>query len=115
MLPEMRKACIAYLGMGGEFTNGPVSLLSGLRPYPGYLMFHFFAVALFGVCRVLLPFPTPRKIINAYRLLSAASNIVVPLVRYELHYFISFAILTFFILGVRKCFPFCQYCADYCF
>lgn len=83
MLPEMRKACIAYLNLGGEFTKGPVSLLAGIRPYPMYLMAHFFAVALFGVCRVLFPFPTPRRIINSYRLLSAASNIVVPLVRSE--------------------------------
>lgn len=83
ILPKMRDACIAYLNLGWEFTNGPVCLLAGLKPYPTFLMMHFFAVAIFGVARTLLPFPTPRKIWHSYRLLSAASNIVVPLVKKE--------------------------------
>jgi len=83
MLPEMRRACVAYLNLGGIFTSGPISLLAGINSRPASLMMHFFAVALFAVFRVLRPFPTPRKIIDSYRLLSAASNIVVPLVRSE--------------------------------
>lgn len=83
LLPHMREACMAYFKMGGICVSGPVALLSGLNPHPLSLMFHFFSVALFGVMRMLWPFPTPRKILNAYRLLSAASDIVVPLVRGE--------------------------------
>lgn len=83
ILPEMRKACIEYLDLGGPFTAGPVSLLSGLNARPASLMRHFFAVALYAVYSMLRPFPTPRKLINSFRLLSAASNIVVPLVRSE--------------------------------
>eukprot|EP00026_Physarum_polycephalum_P006414 Phypoly_transcript_06456.p1 GENE.Phypoly_transcript_06456~~Phypoly_transcript_06456.p1 ORF type:complete len:471 (+),score=44.15 Phypoly_transcript_06456:79-1491(+) len=83
ILPEMRKACVAYLNAGWIFTSGPVSLLSGLNARPASLMMHFFSVAIFAVLRILWPFPTPRKIRDSYRLLSAASNIVVPLVRAE--------------------------------
>lgn len=83
ILPEMRKACVDYLGLGGFCTNGPVSLLAGVKPHPSYLMLHFFAVAFYGVYRMLWPFPTPRRILNSFRLLSAASNIVVPLVKGE--------------------------------
>ena len=40
--------------------SGPVSLLSGLNPRPRVLVMHFFAVAIFGVGRLLLPRPTLR-------------------------------------------------------
>ncbi|KAI9187166.1 hypothetical protein LWI28_025092 [Acer negundo] len=31
---EMRQACFDYLSLGGDFTNGPIALLSGLNPRP---------------------------------------------------------------------------------
>ena len=55
---EMQKACFDYLRLGGWYSEGPISLLSGLRPSPSTLVMHFFAVAIFGVGRLLLPRPT---------------------------------------------------------
>ena len=57
---EMRQACFDYLRLGGWYSAGPVSLLSGLNPRPSVLVLHFFAVAVFGVGRLLLPRPTLR-------------------------------------------------------
>ncbi len=57
---EMQQACFDYLRLGGWYSAGPISLLSGLRPSPSVLVMHFFAVAIFGVGRLLLPRPTFR-------------------------------------------------------
>ena len=57
----MREACFDYLSLGGNFSNGPVALLSGLNPRPLSLVLHFFAVAVYGVGRLLLPFPSPQR------------------------------------------------------
>ena len=57
---EMRQACFDYLRLGGWYSAGPVSLLSGLNPRPSILVMHFFAVAVFGVGRLLTPRPTLR-------------------------------------------------------
>lgn len=58
---EMRQACFDYLSIGGFFSNGPVALLSGLNPRPLSLVLHFFSVAIYGVGRLLLPFPSPKR------------------------------------------------------
>ena len=57
---EMQSACFDYLCLGGWYSEGPISLLSGLRPSPSVLVMHFFAVAIFGVGRLLLPRPSFR-------------------------------------------------------
>lgn len=59
---EMRHACFDYLSLGGAFSSGPMSLLSGLNPRPLSLVFHFFAVAVYGVGRLLLSFPSPKRL-----------------------------------------------------
>ncbi len=41
---EMRQACFDYLSLGGMYSTGPVSLLSGLNPRPSVLVMHFFMV-----------------------------------------------------------------------
>ncbi|GFY95481.1 FAD/NAD(P)-binding oxidoreductase family protein [Actinidia rufa] len=56
---EMHRACFDYLSLGGIFSNGPISLLSGLNPHPLILLLHFFAVAIYGVGHLCLPFPFP--------------------------------------------------------
>ena len=66
----MRQACFDYLSLGGDFTNGPIALLSGLNPRPLSLVTHFFAVAIFGVGRLLLPFPSPKRMLIGARLIS---------------------------------------------
>ncbi|KAJ6730181.1 SQUALENE MONOOXYGENASE-RELATED [Salix viminalis] len=80
---EMRQACFDYLSLGGVFSEGPVSLLSGLNPRPLSLVAHFFAVAVYGVGRLMLPFPSPKRIWIGARLISGASGIIFPIMRSE--------------------------------
>ncbi|XP_004501491.1 squalene monooxygenase SE1-like [Cicer arietinum] len=80
---EMRQACFDYLSLGGLFSEGPVSLLSGLNPRPLSLVLHFFAVAIYGVGRLLLPFPSPKRLWIGIRLISSASGIILPIIKAE--------------------------------
>nr|AWK97814.1 squalene epoxidase [Tripterygium wilfordii] len=80
---EMREACFDYLSLGGVFAAGPVSLLSGLNPRPLSLVCHFFAVAVFGVGRLLLPFPSPKRIWIGARVITSASGIIFPIIKAE--------------------------------
>ncbi|KAL8027572.1 hypothetical protein ABFS82_14G101100 [Erythranthe guttata] len=80
---EMRRACFDYLSLGGVCSNGPISLLSGLNPSPLSLFLHFFSVAVFGVGRLLLPFPSPQRVWLGARLLSGASGIIFPIIKAE--------------------------------
>nr|GMD88928.1 squalene monooxygenase-like [Ipomoea batatas] len=80
---EMRQACFDYLSLGGVFSNGPVSLLSGLNPRPLSLVCHFFAVAIYGVGRLLLPFPSLKRMWIGARLISIASAIILPIIKAE--------------------------------
>ncbi|PWA96591.1 squalene epoxidase, FAD/NAD(P)-binding domain protein [Artemisia annua] len=80
---EMREACFDYLSLGGIFSNGPVSLLSGLNPRPLSLVVHFFAVAIYGVGRLLLSFPSPKRMWIGARLISSASGIIFPIIKAE--------------------------------
>lgn len=67
---EMREACFDYLSLGGVCSTGPVALLSGLNPRPLSLVLHFFAVAIYGVGRLLIPFPSPKRLWIGARLIS---------------------------------------------
>ncbi|KAI4375924.1 hypothetical protein MLD38_013738 [Melastoma candidum] len=67
---EMRDACFDYLSLGGTCSSGPVSLLSGLNPRPLVLVCHFFAVAIYGVGRLCMPFPSPKRMWIGARLIS---------------------------------------------
>ncbi|XP_041011633.1 squalene monooxygenase SE1-like [Juglans microcarpa x Juglans regia] len=80
---EMRQACFDYLSLGGVFSTGPVSLLSGLNPRPLSLVLHFFAVAVYGVGRLLLPFPSPKRMWIGARLITGASGIIFPIIKAE--------------------------------
>ncbi|XP_068343407.1 squalene epoxidase 3-like [Pyrus communis] len=80
---EMRQACFDYLSLGGACSTGPVALLSGLNPRPLNLVLHFFAVAVYGVGRLLLPFPSPRRVWIGARLLLSASGIIFPIIKAE--------------------------------
>lgn len=80
---EMRQACFDYLSLGGVYSTGPVALLSGLNPRPLSLVCHFFAVAIYGVGRLLFPFPSPKRLWIGARLISAASGIIFPIMKAE--------------------------------
>ena len=66
---EMRSACFDYLSLGGVCSSGPVALLSGLNPRPLSLVLHFFSVAIYGVGRLLLPFPSLQRLWLGIRLI----------------------------------------------
>lgn len=80
---EMRQACFDYLKLGGMYSAGPVSLLSGLNPRPSVLVAHFFMVALFGVGRLLWPRPTLRGLWMGILLIYSACCIIFPIIRDE--------------------------------
>ncbi|KAL8553464.1 hypothetical protein ACS0TY_001960 [Phlomoides rotata] len=80
---EMREACFDYLSLGGVCSNGPVALLSGLDPRPLSLFLQFFAVAIYGVGRLLLPYPSPQKLWLGLRLIHGASGIIFPIIKAE--------------------------------
>ncbi|XP_030523205.1 squalene monooxygenase SE2-like isoform X1 [Rhodamnia argentea] len=80
---EMREACFDYLSLGGLCSSGPVSLLSGLNPRPMHLVCHFFAVAVYGVGRLCLPFPSLKRMWLGARLIKGASGIIFPIIRDE--------------------------------
>jgi squalene monooxygenase len=48
-LAVLQRGCFAYFKLGGECVNGPVGLLSGLIQRPMVLVYHFFAVAFYGI------------------------------------------------------------------
>lgn len=77
---EMRQACFDYLQLGGMYSAGPISLLSGLNPRPSVLVAHFFMVALFGVGRLLYPRPSVRNVLLGIGLLLAAARIILPII-----------------------------------
>ncbi|KAK6117410.1 hypothetical protein DH2020_048866 [Rehmannia glutinosa] len=67
---EMHEAVFDYLSIGGVFAKGPVSLLSGLNLRPMSLLLHFSAAGIYGVGRLLIPFPTPKRLWSVVRLIS---------------------------------------------
>ncbi|KAL8211089.1 hypothetical protein R6Q57_005526 [Mikania cordata] len=73
-MKEMREACFSYLRLGGACSSGPVSLLSGLNPSPFGLVLHFFAVAVYGFGRLLLPLPTPKRLWIGIRLIHVSRS-----------------------------------------
>ncbi|KAF7809954.1 squalene monooxygenase-like [Senna tora] len=72
---ELRQACFDYLSIGSIFSNGPMALLSALNPRPLSLVLHFFAVAIYGAGRLLLPFPSFKRIWIGARLISARPQV----------------------------------------
>jgi squalene monooxygenase len=80
---EMRQACFDYLSLGGMYSTGPVSLLSGLNPRPSVLVAHFFMVALYGVGRLIYPRPTVKNVWMGVLLIYAACCIILPIIAKE--------------------------------
>ncbi|CAD6239319.1 unnamed protein product [Miscanthus lutarioriparius] len=79
---EMRQACFDCLSLGGVFSNGPIALLSGLNPRPLSLV-ALFAVAIYGVGRLMLPLPSPKRMWIGARLISGACGIILPIIKAE--------------------------------
>ncbi|KAK6254052.1 hypothetical protein QUC31_015772 [Theobroma cacao] len=82
-MQQMQQACFGYLSLGGVFSNGLSSLISGLYPRPSSLAFHLFAMTVYGVGRLLLPFPSPNRMWTGAKLIWVASGILFPLIKSE--------------------------------
>ncbi|CAN8062567.1 unnamed protein product [Agarophyton chilense] len=82
-LKDMRDACFEYLGRGGRMTHDPISMLGGIKPQRFLLVTHFFAVALYGCGRAMLPFPTPDRLGKAWSIFRASFNVIKPLIDAE--------------------------------
>lgn len=80
---EMRQACFSYFCLGGVFSDGLMSLLSGMNPSPVSLVFHCLALAVYTVGRLLLPSPKPTRIWMASRLVLVALGIFLPVIKAE--------------------------------
>ncbi|KAK8516600.1 hypothetical protein V6N12_049323 [Hibiscus sabdariffa] len=82
-MEDMQQAYFGYLGLGGALSNGVSAVLSGLCPRPSSLAFHFVAMTIYGVGRLLLPFPSSKRLWNGAKLLWVASSILLPFIRSE--------------------------------
>lgn len=80
---DLREACFHYLSMGGTFANGPIRLLSGVSRSQTLLITHFFAVAFYGVGRLLFPLPTPSGLVRSFLMIRDAVTIILPLILQE--------------------------------
>eukprot|EP01120_Amphizonella_sp_Union-15-10_P013910 TRINITY_DN6565_c0_g1_i1.p1 TRINITY_DN6565_c0_g1~~TRINITY_DN6565_c0_g1_i1.p1 ORF type:complete len:511 (-),score=111.40 TRINITY_DN6565_c0_g1_i1:107-1639(-) len=80
----IQDACFGYFNLGGICVSGPMSMLSALVPNPLILLMHYCMVALYGAYMLLIPYPTPKNIWNALKVLAEAKNIFWPLVKSEL-------------------------------
>ncbi|KAE8664654.1 Squalene epoxidase 1 [Hibiscus syriacus] len=79
-MQDVQHAFFGYLRLGGTFSHGVSAMLSGLWPRPLGLAFHFLAIATYGVGRLLLPFPTPKRLWNGTKLLWVALSILLPFI-----------------------------------
>ena len=68
-MEDMQQACFGYLRLGGVFSDGLSALISGLHPRPLSFAFHFFAIGIYGVGRLLLPFPSPKRMWSGAKLI----------------------------------------------
>lgn len=91
---EMRRACFDYLSLGGVFSSGPIALLSGLNPQPLSLVMHFFAVAVYGVGRLVFTLPSAKRIWMGARMISVC--ILTALLSCMSHSFLFLFSLIFF-------------------
>ncbi|KAJ6296570.1 hypothetical protein OIU78_022312 [Salix suchowensis] len=80
---EMKEAFFNYLSLGGVFSDGLMALLSGLNTNPLSLVFHCFAMLAYAVGSLLLPFPTPKRMCIAARLILVGSVIIFPILKAE--------------------------------
>ncbi|TYI88317.1 hypothetical protein E1A91_D04G199900v1 [Gossypium mustelinum] len=82
-MENLQHTFLGYLRLGGVFSYGISAMLSGLCPRPLSLAFHFFSLAIYGVGRLLLPFPSPKRLWDGAKFLWVASSILLPYIYSE--------------------------------
>lgn len=80
---DLKRACYHYLQRGGMCAEQPISILAAICRDVRMLIWHFFAVALYGVRKTLSPFPTYSRLRRSYALLRDALHIIHPLIMSE--------------------------------
>ncbi|MBA0751090.1 hypothetical protein Gogos_002456 [Gossypium gossypioides] len=68
-MENLQQTFLGYLRLGGVFSYRISAMFSGLCPRPLSLAFHFFSIAIYGVGRLLLPFPSPKRLWDGAKLL----------------------------------------------
>ncbi|KAK8360497.1 hypothetical protein V6Z11_A04G170600 [Gossypium hirsutum] len=82
-MENMQQTLFGYLKLGGFFSSGVSAMFSGLCPRPLSLAFHFFVMAIYGVGQLLLPFPSPKRLLDGAKLLWVASSVFLPIIHSE--------------------------------
>ncbi|PPD86350.1 hypothetical protein GOBAR_DD16707 [Gossypium barbadense] len=82
-MENLQQTLLGYLKLGGVFSSGVSALLSGLCPRPLSLVFHFIVMAMYGVGQLLLPFPSPKRLLDGAKLLWVASSVFLPIIHSE--------------------------------
>nr|KJB77878.1 hypothetical protein B456_012G162700 [Gossypium raimondii] len=82
-MENLQQTLLGYLKLGGVFSSGVSALLSGLCPRPLSLAFHFIVMAIYGVGQLLLPFPSPKRLLDGAKLLWVASSVFLPIIHSE--------------------------------
>lgn len=84
---ELQNACFGYLKLGGRCSSTPAGLLAGLIPSPMTLVGHFFAVAFYGVFKMITREPIymlPIVLFNCFRVLLLACVVIGPVLMSEM-------------------------------
>lgn len=68
-MEDLQEACFGYVRLGGVFSNGLAALICGLNTRPLSLAIHFFAMAIYGAGRLLVPFPSPKRMWSGAKLI----------------------------------------------
>ncbi|KAG4205881.1 hypothetical protein ERO13_A04G128124v2 [Gossypium hirsutum] len=82
-MENMQHTFLGYLRLGGVFSYGISAMLFGLCPRPLSIAFHFFSIAIYGIGRLLLPFPSPKRLWDGAEFLWLASSILLPYIYSE--------------------------------
>ncbi|KAI3715888.1 hypothetical protein L6452_22877 [Arctium lappa] len=80
---ELRSACFDYMSLGHMFTDGPMSIFSGLDQRPVALFLQGAAVGVYSVGRLLTPFPSPKRLWLTAKLIAVAIRIIFPVLKSE--------------------------------
>ncbi|KAF0425106.1 SE-domain-containing protein [Gigaspora margarita] len=85
----MREACFNYFKFGGICVSHPCGMLAGLVQNPLLLIFHFFAVAIYGVYRIFREdtmLHMPQNILKSFIVIYTACVTVLPVLLTELKF-----------------------------